>query len=167
MSEGDGEYPRKKGFWNSEEEKKNTTTFKRISFKAILEEAQNNWEVPNAMTKYDKQYFEKYVIEKELRDNITLSSTNKLATDKGYDDYFVELLEDQKKKKEIVLDDAFMELKAKVRTIIRPLTKVWYTVEKSLTESSKKFDVDEMSQYFDQIILLIGQVFNSVSYECK
>ena len=109
------------------------------------------------MTKYAKQYFEKYVIEKELRDNITLSSTNKLATDKGYDDYFVELLEDQKKKKEIVLDDAFMELKAKVRTIIRPLTKVWYTVEKSLTESYKKFDVDEMSQYFDQIILLIGQ----------
>ena len=42
MSEGDGEYPRKKRFWNSEEEKKNTTTFKRISFKAILEEAQNN-----------------------------------------------------------------------------------------------------------------------------
>ena len=119
------------------------------------------------MTKYAKQYFEKYVIEKELRDNITLSSTNKLATDKGYDDYFVKLLEDQKKKKEIVLDDAFMELKAKVRTIIRPLTKVWYTVEKSLTESSKKFDVNEMSQYFDQIILLIGQVFNSVSYECK
>ena len=60
-----------------------------------------------------------------------------------------------------------MELQAKVRTIIRPLSKVWYIVEKSLAESSKKFDVDEMSQYFDQIILLIGQVFNSVSYECK
>ena len=28
---------------------------------------------------------------------------------------------------------------------------------------SRKFDVDEMSQYIDQTILLIGQTFNSVS----
>ena len=29
---------------------------------------------------------------------------------------------------------------------------------------SKKFDVDEMSQYIDQTVLLIGQAFNSVFY---
>ena len=43
------------------------------------------------------------------------------------------------------------------------LSKVWYTVEESLAGGSRKFDVDEMSQYIDQTILLIGQVFNSVS----
>ena len=31
------------------------------------------------------------------------------------------------------------------------------------SENSRKFDVEEMSQYIDQTILLIGQVFNSVS----
>ena len=45
-----------------------------------------------------------------------------------------------------------------------PLSKAWYTVEESLAVGSRKFDVNEMSQYIDQIILLIGQVFNSVSY---
>ena len=44
-----------------------------------------------------------------------------------------------------------------------PLSKVWYTVEESLAGNSRKFDVEEMSQYIGQTILLIGQVFNSVS----
>ena len=45
-----------------------------------------------------------------------------------------------------------------------PLSKIWYTVEESLVGNSRNFDVEEMSQYIDQTILLIGQVFNSVSY---
>ena len=43
------------------------TLFKRILFEAILEEAQNNWEVPDEMEKYAKKYFEKYVSDKELK----------------------------------------------------------------------------------------------------
>ena len=39
-----------------------------------------------------------------------------------------------------------------------------YTVKESLAGGSREFDVDEMSQYIDQTILLIGQAFNSVSY---
>ena len=45
-----------------------------------------------------------------------------------------------------------------------PLSKVWYTVEELLAGDAREFDVDEMSQYVDQTILLIGQAFNSVSY---
>ena len=47
---------------------------------------------------------------------------------------------------------------------MRPLSKMWYTVEESPAGSSKKFDVEEMPQYTDQTILLIRQAFNSVSY---
>ena len=47
---------------------------------------------------------------------------------------------------------------------MRPLSKVWYTVEKSQAGGSRIFDVDEMSQYIDQTILLTGQAFNFVSY---
>ena len=74
------------------------TLFKRILFEAILEEAQNNWEVPDEMEKYAKKYFEKYVSDKELKDSITLNSpvpTN-LPKAKIMDDYFVELLEVQR-----------------------------------------------------------------------
>ena len=42
ITEGDGESPRKKRPWDSEDEKQNIMTFKRIRFEAILEEAQNN-----------------------------------------------------------------------------------------------------------------------------
>ena len=34
------------------------------------------------------------------------------------------------------------------------------TVEESLAGNSRKFDVEEMSQYIDQTIRLIGQTFN-------
>ena len=80
------------------------------------------------------------------------------------DDYFVELLEDQRKKKEIALDDTFKKLQSKILTIMGPFSIVWYTVEESLAGDSRNFDIDDMSQYIDQTMLLIGQAFNSLSY---
>ena len=157
IAEGDGESPIKKGPWGSEEGKERTMTFKRIRFEAIPEEAQNNWEIPDEMAKYAKKYFEKYVSDKELKDSITLNSpvpTN-LPKVKNMDDYIVELLEDQRKK-EIVLDDTFKKLQSKILTIMGPLSKVWYTVEELIVGGSREFDVNEMSQYVDQTILLIG-----------
>ena len=166
IAEGEGETPRKKRPWDSEEEKERTMTFKRIRFEAIPEEAQNNWEVPKEMAKYAKKYFEKYVCDKELKDSITFNSpvpTN-LPKVKNMDDYFVELVEDQRKKKKIALVDTFKKLQSKILTIMGPLSKVWYTVGESLAGGSREFDVDEMSQYIDQTILLIGQALNSVFY---
>ena len=63
-------------------------------------EYQNHWEVPDKMTKHTKKYFEKYVSDKELKNNITLNSpepTN-LPKPKTMDDYFVELEESEKEK---------------------------------------------------------------------
>ena len=72
------------------------------------------------MTKYANKYFEKYVSDKELKDSITLNSpvpTN-LPQAKTMDDYFAELLEDQKKKKEIALNDILKKLQTKILTIM-------------------------------------------------
>ena len=85
------------------------------------------------MTKYAKKYFEKYVSDKDLKDSITLNSSvaTNLPKTKTMDDYFVELLENQKKKKETALDDTFRKLQTKILTIMGRLSKVLYTVEKS------------------------------------
>ena len=82
-------------------------TFKRIRFEGIPEDAQNNWEVPDEIAKYAKKHFEKYVSDKELKGSITLNSpvATNLPKAKNMDDYFVKLLEGQRKKKEIALDD--------------------------------------------------------------
>ena len=47
ITEGDGEPPRKKRPWDSEEQKESTMTFKWTRFEAIPEDAQNNWQVPD------------------------------------------------------------------------------------------------------------------------
>ena len=87
------------------------------------------------MAKYAKKYFDKYVSNKELKDSVTLNSpvpTN-LPKARTMDDYFVELLEeDQKKKKEIALDDNFTKLQIKILTIMGLLSNAGYTVEESL-----------------------------------
>ena len=100
-------------------------TFKMIPFEAIPEEAQNNWEVPDEMAKYAKKYSEKYFSEKEVKESITINSpvTTNLPRAKNMDDYFVELLEDQRKE-EIALDDIFKKLQSKILTIVGPLSKV-------------------------------------------
>ena len=125
ITDCDEESPRKKRPWDSEKEKESSMTFKRIHFKAIPEEAHNNWEVPHEMAKYAEKYFEKYVSDKELKDSITLNSTVpiNLPKAKNMDDYFVELLEDQRKKKEIALDDTFKKLQSKIPTIMGPFSK--------------------------------------------
>ena len=96
-----------------------------LCFQAILEKAQNNCEVPDEIAKYTNKYFEKYVSNKELKDSITLNSPvpKTVPKAKNMDDYFVELLEDQRKK-EIALDDTFKKLQSKTLTIMRPLRKV-------------------------------------------
>ena len=135
--------------------------FKRIRYKAIPEEAQNNWEVLDEMVKNAKKYFKKYVSDKELNIIITLNSpvpTN-LPKAKTLGDYFVVL-----KKKEITLNDTFKKLQTKILTIMEQLRKVWYTLDKPLVGGPKKFNIDGMSQYIDQTVLLIGQAYNSVSY---
>ena len=89
-------------------------------------EYQNHWEVPDKMTKHTKKYFEKYVSDKELKNNITLNSpepTN-LPKPKTMDDYFVELEESEKEKK-IELGDTLKKLQTKILTIMGPLSKVW------------------------------------------
>ena len=96
-----------------------------------------------------------YVSDKELKDTITVNSpvpTN-MPKAKTIDDYFVELLGDQKKKKEIAIH--FKKLQTKILTIMGPISKVRYTVEESLAGVSKKSDADETLQYVDQTILLI------------
>ena len=78
-------------------------TFKMIQFEAIPVESQNHWEVPDKMTKHTKKCFEKYVSDKELKNNITLNSpepTN-LPKAKTMDDYFVELEESEKEKENL------------------------------------------------------------------
>ena len=102
------------------------------------------------------------ILEK-LKDSITLNTPvpTSLKKAKNMNDYFVELLEDQRKKKEIVQNNTFKKLQWKILTI----RKVRYAVEESLAGGvDVDVDVDEMLQYIEQTILLIGQVFNSVSY---
>ena len=152
--------------WDSEEKKENTTTVKKIRFEVIPGEAQNNWEVTDGITKFAKKYFEKYVSDKELKNSMTLNSPvpRNVPKAKIMDEYFVKLLEHQKKKKGIALDNTFKKIQSKILTIIGPLSKVWYTVEESLAGVSKKFDGDKMLQYIDQTVLLIRQAFDSVFY---
>ena len=64
------------------------------------------------MTKYTKKYFEKNASDKELKDSITLNSPvpKNFRKTKTVSDYFVEFLENQKKKRKIVLDDTSKKL---------------------------------------------------------
>ena len=61
------------------------------------------------MKEYANKYFEKYVNDKELKNSMTLNSSapRNLQKANTVDEYFVKLLEHQKKTKEIALDNTF------------------------------------------------------------
>ena len=94
-----------------ETENQDEISFKWPRVESLTEEAQYNWGTPDELKKYAEKYFERFVQEKDLKETVFIASflpTNQLRTRK-LEKYFHELLEEQRRKKNLVLDDAFQE----------------------------------------------------------
>ena len=110
----------------------------------------------------------KFVQDKNLKDSILNENpvpTN-ITKPRKLDDYYKELLEENRAKRELTLDSTMEKIQSKTLNTMGPLSKLWFRFEEALAQENNmvQLDLDELIQYLEQSVMLVGQAFNVVTY---
>ena len=121
------------------------------------------------MAEYLTKQFSEYIPEKDLKDSIT-SKTPAPSNVTGplvMDDFVKELMEEQRNFFQLSSDKVFKKIQQKVLTVMGPLGKVWLTLENAMSTKRQKVEItlEDLKEYTEQTVILIGQVYNSMSYQ--
>ena len=89
-----------------------------------------------------------------------------MDTVKKLDDFLKDLLKEKKKTKEQNLENIFEKLQNKTRDVMDPLAKLWKILEnvKRAEDEAIQILVNELLFYVEQIVLLLGQSSNAITY---
>jgi len=92
------------------------TSFKRQRFQALSDSSVYEWELHKELSSYAIKYFERFVPERELKDTLTENPipTNFIAKPRRLDDHFKEILEDQRRKKDLDADASLERIQTKI-----------------------------------------------------
>ena len=120
------------------------------------------------MASYANKYFEEFIPEGDLKEAILTQSPvleNK-DTVKKLDDFLKDILKEKKKTSEQNLENIFEKLQNKTRDVMGPLAKLWKIVEDAdqAEDESVQISVNELLFYIEQIVLLLGQSSNAITY---
>lgn len=142
--------------------------YKRQRFEAVAEEDNNMYELPEELAAYVNKYLERFVPDKGLKDSILYENPvpSNVIKPKRLDDFFKELLEEQKKRSEMALDDALEKIQQKTLNILGPLSKVWLVIEGAIASSDDRTEIqlEDLAKHLEQTVMLIGQTFNALTY---
>ena len=142
---------------------------KRKRFEPCAEEAHFQWKLPAGMASYANKHLQKFVPERDLRDSILTANPvpSNIGGPKKLDEFFRELLDEQKKKTELFWDSSLEKIQQKIVNVLGPLSKVWMAIESANEAEAEKVEIplEDISTGLEQSILLVGQSFNAVTYQ--
>ena len=137
-------------------------------FKIVTEDEKFKWKLPKGMASYAKKYFEKFIPEGDLKESILTQSPvpENMDTVKKLDDFYKDPLKEKKKTNEQNLESIFEKLQNKTRDVMCPLAKLWKILEdaKQVEDEAVQISVKELFFYVEQIVLLLGQSSNAITY---
>ena len=120
------------------------------------------------MASYANKYFEEFIPETDLKEAILTQSRvpENMDTVKKLDDFLKDLLKEKKKTNGQNLENIFEKLQNKTRDVMGPLTKLWKILEdaKQAEDEAVQISVNELLFYVEQIVLLLGQSSNAITY---
>ena len=151
-----------------EEAQKPESSFKRQICEALADEEQREWELPDELASYPKKYLQKFFQGKNLKDSILNENpvpTN-ITKPRRLDEYYKELLEENRAKRDLTLDDTLEKIQSKTLNIMGPLSKLWFRFEEASAQENNmmRLDLNELIQYLEQSVMLVGQIFNVITY---
>ena len=120
------------------------------------------------MASYANKYFEEFIPEGDLKEAILTQSPvpENIDTVKKLDDFLKDLLKEKRKTSEQNLENIFEKLQNKTRDVMSPLAKLWKILEdaKQAEDEAVPISVNELLFYVEQIVLLLGQSSNAITY---
>ena len=134
--------------------------------------------MPEELSSYITKAVSVYISDKTLKESIleenpVPGNVNKI---KKLDSFLKELLEERGRKFCVKSDTNLMNIQEKLRNVFGPLSKIWMTVEEekeavfqNASEDPEMRDSVENVKWsctlIEQIVTLLGQAINSVSYQ--
>ena len=113
------------------------------------------------MASYANKYFEEFIPEGDLKEAILTQSPvpENMDTVKKLDDFLKDLLKERKKTNG-------QNLEYKTSDVMGPLAKLWKILEdaKQAEDEAVQISVNELLFYVEQIVLLLGQSSNAITY---
>ena len=144
-----------------EEAQKPESSFKRQRCEALAA-------LSDELASYANTYLQKFVQDKNLKDSILNEnpvSTN-ITKPRKLDEYYKELLEENRAKTELTLDGTLEKIQSKKLNIMGPLSKLWFRFEEALAQENimVQLDLNELIQCLEPSVMLVGQAFNVITY---
>ena len=106
---------------------------------------------------------ETHASEKKIKNEILMKHLVPLKADK-IDKYMEELLSENKKNMSLQNEKTLMGIQEKVVNILSTISKLFHIMEEEGSAASNDLRLQKCATFFDQMVLLIRQVFNSLTY---
>jgi len=139
---------------------------KRARFELGPESHENSWDLPDHLLEYIHKYMYLHVKDKNVDECILKDSPipNNVRKVSELDSYIKNLLQDNSKCSTLKQERALKFVQEKLLKILGPFSQLWVVMDDEKDQSPDDEHVEQCSRSFDQSIMLIAQVFNSLSH---
>ena len=119
------------------------------------------------MANYTNKYFKEYLPEDSLKEATLCQNSvpDNLDNVKKLDNFLRHLLKEKRKTNEQNFKNVLEKLQRKTVDVMGPLSKLWNILEgvKRAEEDAVQISINDLTYYFDQTLLLLGQSSNTIT----
>ena len=120
------------------------------------------------MANYTNKYFKEYLPEDSLKEATLCQNSvpDNLDNVRKLDNFLRDILKEKRKTNEQNFKKVLEKLQRKTVDVTGPLSKLWNILEgaKRAEEDAVQISINDLTYYFDQTVLLLGQSSNAITY---
>ena len=160
---------RKRDSSSSSKTSKSETNSEDEGFQVIPEEDQYKYSLPLKIAKYINDHFATYMKDADIKKQILLQNPvpENVNKAKKLDEFVRDILKDKHKPRDLDLDITFEKVQTRNINVMGPLSKLYWMLKKasSSEEEEVSLDLDQIKEYVEQSICLLGQSTNALTYQ--
>ena len=138
-------------------------------FQVISEEDQYKYSLPQKIATYINDHFSTYMKDPDIKKQVLLKNPvpNNVNKAKKLDEFVRDILKEKHKPRDLDLDSTFEKIQTKNINVLGPLSKLYLMIKKASAsdEEEVSIELDQLKEYVEQSICLIGQATNAVTYQ--
>lgn len=138
---------------------------KRARFE-LDDDSHDSWELPAALCDYVHKYMKSHIPDKDVKEKVLAQNPvpSNIRKVPELDSYIKILLQDNSKYSTLKMEKAFKNVHDKLHLVFGPLSKIWAMMDSEKEQNPKDEALKEVSNLFEQTILLLAQTHNSMAY---
>ena len=139
-----------------------------IRFQTCSSQSQYEWNLSEDMLSYILKQFLSFITDAEPEDSILKYNPipSNVSPSAPLDEFLRGVLEENYKYSQLQEGKRLPKLQQKVLNVLGPLSKIWQKIEGSTQCKTDRIEIDlcEFKELTEQSIMMLGQVFNNITY---